>query len=36
LVLIGFQYSPDVSDLYESEYLSIRKYSYEIELGVVF
>lgn len=35
-ILVGFQYSPDFSHLYEHGYLSIRKYSYEIELGVIF
>jgi hypothetical protein len=34
--LIGFRYDPDLSNLYETEHLTIRKRSCEIELGVVF
>jgi hypothetical protein len=35
-MLVEFQYSPDMSDIYRTDRLSIRKSSYEAKLGVVF
>jgi hypothetical protein len=35
-MLIEFQYSPDLNEIYHTESLSIRKSSYEVKLGLLF
>jgi hypothetical protein len=35
-MLVEFQYSPDLDEIYETEALSIRKTSYEVKFGVLF
>ena len=34
--LIEFQYSPDLTKMYDSQFLSIEKTSYEIKMGITF
>lgn len=35
-MLVEFQYSPDLNEIYKTEALSIRKSSYEVKFGVIF
>ncbi len=35
-MLVEFQYSPDLNEIYKTKALSIRKSSYEVKLGIIF